>query len=698
MLPEDQIVRPDLFTEAMKMHIDYLKRVSHEDESVIAPFVAEVFQERYRPKHAVYNMTTSPGNEKVMEGDLYKLLKKFPNKVIAPAGTFYKPTVEQPSFISQMVVDKLKDRKKVKKKQLEAEAVGDNLEANRCWYQQATIKINCNSLPGGFGSPFNIFYDKPGYNSITSPARCMIARAYTIAEQLLGGNFAWFKDEELVNHILLNLKQRPSDEQILKTIQRYKLKMISGVQLMDFYTDTLRRYCPWSTLGQVHQLVGSLSELEITYLFYYCNLRHIMWYNDEVFRGYIKYVFDVSKVTINPNVTAEDIHKQDETVLAVTTVGLAHEFNNYSIKVITEEHPDMIPKLIAYCKSIERKLHMLDQLFDTFVNTDADIPEVRKKSGTWRNTVIISDTDSEIFTATEWDDWYRGGTHYNITEESYQITSLVIYWLHHSVRHACYRFSVLHGVSPEHRRVLAMKNEFLYPIMLLFSIKKTYAGIQTVQEGVILPKPKADIKGQTLRGSSICSTSLEFIESFIKNDVLYPAMERKLSATALIEKVVDWERHIYDSIKNGDTEFLQITSLKYEREYKDPESTSVYFAWLFWQAVYAQIHGDVQPPAKVVYVSLYPATASYYEWLQNKNQAIYKRTMEFVEKKGKFPKSMLINPASNRIPEEIIPLVDHRKIIYHNCAPLYQVLQKLNIGVAHLNKETKTLLMDLYGK
>ena len=174
-------------------------------------------------------------------------------------------------------------------------------------------------------------------------------------------------------------------------------------------------------------------------------------------------------------------------------------------------------------------------------------------------------------------------------------------------------------------------------------------------------------------------------------------MEGKLSAQELIDKVVDWERHIYDSIKNGETEFLQITSLKYEREYKNPESTSVYFAWLFWQSVYAQKYGDVQPPAKVVYISLYSPTQGYYEWLEGKNKTIYKKTLEFVEEKGKFPSNLLINPASNKIPEEIIPLVDHRKIIYHNCAPLYQVMEKLNIGVAHISKEMKTLLMDLYG-
>ena len=698
MLTEEQIVRPDIFTEAMQMHIEYLKRMTgYKDEEKIRKFVAETFQERYQGKRVVYVKSPSPGNEEEKEDDFYTFLSSLKSKLIVPSGSIYKPSIEKPSFIAQMVVDKLKERKKVKKKQLEAEAVGDDLEAKRCWYQQATIKINCNSLPGGFGSAHNIFYDKPGYNAITSPARCMIMRAYTVAEQLLGGNFAWFSEEELLNHVILNLRVRPSDEQIQKVINRYKLKMPTRMELIDFYTDTLTRYCPTCKLTEVDKLISTISDIEVAFLFYYCNLRHIMWYNNDVFKGYIKYVFDVSKVVLDNNVTADDIFKQDETILAITTVGLAKEFNNYSIKTIVEEHQELIPKVVAYCKSIEKKMHMLDLLFDTFVNTDADIPEIHRKNMAWRNTVIISDTDSEIFTAAEWDDWYRGGIHYNLTEESYQITSLVIYWLHHSVRHACYRFSVIHGVSPEHRRVLAMKNEFLYPIMILFNIKKTYAGIQTVKEGVMLPHPAADIKGQTLRGSSICSTSLDFIQKFIENDVLYPAMEGKLSANELIDKVLGWEHHIHDSITKGETEFLQVTSLKYKEDYKNPESTAVYVAWTYWQKVFANKYGDVQPPAKVVYIPMYQPTQGYFNELEKMDKSIHKATLAYLQKYKKFPNYVVINPANNTIPKEIVPLIDTKKIIFHNCEPLYRVLNKLNIGVIHQSKDDKTLLMDLYG-
>ena len=65
-------------------------------------------------------------------------------------------------------------------------------------------------------------------------------------------------------------------------------------------------------------------------------------------------------------------------------------------------------------------------------------------------------------------------------------------------------FSIINCVSEKNLSVLAMKNEFLYPIMLLYDIRKTYVGIIAAQEGNILKTPAPDIKGQTLKGSMFC--------------------------------------------------------------------------------------------------------------------------------------------------------------------------------------------------
>ena len=694
MLPENQIHRDKIFEDYVKLGSDYIFRMVGGNYDEIVEFVKNEVRHRYTGKKIQYILSPSPGNIKLVEGDLWKFFKELETKVISPSGSIYYPAVEKMSFISNMVVDKLAERKKVKKIMLKAKAAGDDQLARRCHYQQATIKINCNSLPGGFASPYNIFYDKGGYNSITSSARCMIARAYTVAEQLIGGNFSWFSVEELINHIILNLRIRVSDDEIVNCCKKFKLKIPTKKELLDFYTESIRTYVPNADMSNVDKLISTLSEVETTYLFYYCNLRHIMWYNEDVFKGYIKYVMDTKDLKEDPNSTVDDVWKVDDTIMAVTTVAFSEELGNYNLKQITEEHKEYVKTVVGLAKMVEHKLHSLDELFRVFVYTDADIPEIKKKPFTRRNTVIISDTDSVIFNAESWDKWFRG-QRFDITKESYQITSLVIYWLHHAVRHCLYRFSVLYGVSPDYRRVLAMKNEFLYPVMLLYNIKKTYAGLCTVQEGVRLPKPNPDIKGQTLRGSQICQTALTFISDFIIKDILTPSMNGKLSAVKLIKKVVGFEEQIKKSISEGSTEFLKITSLGKKSDYKNPESAAAYFAYMFWQECFAAKYGDIQPPLKTVFIPVLSPTMAYYEMLAKKNPKLYKNIQKFVEQHKKFPNNMIINPLLDKIPEEIIPLIDVRSIIYHNIRPTYTTLERLNIGVG-LSK-MKMLLSDVYG-
>ena len=86
MLTTDQIVRPDIFQEAMQLHYDYLKKMTgYEDDAEIKRFVKDTFRERYQGKRIIYNKTVSPGNEKIVEDDFYKFLNQQKSKVITTA-------------------------------------------------------------------------------------------------------------------------------------------------------------------------------------------------------------------------------------------------------------------------------------------------------------------------------------------------------------------------------------------------------------------------------------------------------------------------------------------------------------------------------------------------------------------------------------------------------------------------------------
>lgn len=690
----EKIEHAHMMDEYVNMQTEFICRQTGKSREEVLPIVQQIAQDRYKPRKVTFLKSPSYGNVVKTDQDLWSFLRFTANYILTPSGSVYKPPYQTRSVISQMIVDKLAERKRIKKIQLKAEGAGDEVLAKRCWYQQATIKINCNSLPGGFGSAFNIFYDKPNYNTITSTARCMIARAYTICEQMLGGNFAWFTVDELINHIILNLKQMTPKDQVNACMKKYHLKYPSADMLLKFYEETIRQYVPSPNMSKVASLIKTLDQTEIAFLYYYCNLRHIIWGNDEIFRPYIKHLFDVSNIAIDDNVTKDDAFAIDETVSTLSTVAFASELGNFGLTDICSDHPEYIPKLVAYSRATAKRLKALDLLMDTFINTAADIPETQKKPYTWRNTTIVSDTDSVIFTADAWDSWWRKGE-LNITDESYKIASLVVYWLHHAVKFALKRFSINFGCTGKDTTILAMKNEFLYPVMMIYEAKKTYVGIQKVKEGVILPKPKADVKGQTLRGSSICTEALDFSESLMIKSILEPVMDGPLSGEDLIKQVVDFEHSIRDSIARKELTFLKITSLKYERDYKDAEAVSVVKAHQFWQEVFAEKYGDIHPPTKVKTFEVVQPTEEYWKWLEKTSPDIFNKMQRYISKTKKFLNHLIVNTVGDQIPEELIPLINVRAVIWHNIKPSYNTLKRLNISVGC--EKQKLLLSDIYG-
>ena len=522
----------------------------------------------------------------------------------------------------------------------------------------------------------------------------MITRVNTIAEQLLGGNFAWFKLDELINHIILNVRIRPSDEQIMHMVQKYNLHVPTKEMLKDFYTKTIKYYLPTVDCTPVHNLVDTLSVPETTFLWYYCNLVHLFQGN-EFFRKFVNDSMDISGVVPVEGVTPKDGWKLDSTLVAISAVTFNGELGGFNQKQICEEHNEYLGKLVAYTNFVGEKMHSLDDLFETFVWTDADIPEVKSKPAMRRNIVVVSDTDSTIFTTESWQK-FLWPEQEGLDKKSYHIASMCIYWLHHTVVHALRRFSTYFGVAPEQRSRLAMKNEFLYPVMLIYPLKKHYASICAIQESVLLDPPQPDIKGAQIRSSGIPKKAVDFVTKLLVDEILGPAMEKKISANRLIDIVVNFEQEIITGLKEGSEDFLNMTSLGMLHDYKNPDRTPIVRAHRFWQSVMAKQYGDVTPPLKVVSIPVLQPTSDYMNWLKGENPSIYKLMVKYLEQNsGALPNNLLINPGCETVPKELRPLINIRSIVYTAMKPTYMTLSCLKIAVG--NDKLKMLLSDIYG-
>jgi hypothetical protein len=622
-------------------------------------------------------------------------LSAFANKtcgsIITPSGSVYDAHYERISHIATFAEDGLALRKVLKKKQFECKAAGDNAGANQALFAQTQVKINLNSLPGGFGSPFNIFNDKGGYNSITSVARALIAHAYTTCELCLGGNLAIFDLEEFINWIVINTSKMPSNDKITEVTERYKIKWANPSELFDYIYNTLLMYNPSVDPEPLKEIIHRLTRYQIQYLYYLGNLPHLFFNNDGIMRHVIKNI--LSHETFNTDgIEVKDFKNINGEILAVAMTIRAKELSGINIKKIDTDYPDLAKLIVATARNIETRLNDLNDLFETFVYSNVSTQKIMTRRHMKRRSVVVSDTDSIIFTAKNWLLWYTGSIE-GLTQESYDIAALATYLLTKINQDSMAKYAIDCGATGKYVRRMRMKNEFLYPILIIYDIKKTYCGVIKVQEGVMLHEGELDLKGGSLRSSNIPRASLKFTEDFIVNDILKPAEFGRLKATKLINKVLQYELGIRDSLNRLETTYVERKSINLKSSYKKAESS----AWVYaeaWNDVFADKYGVFHPPDKVAILKLLLPTDEYYEYVKRTDADIYKRMIKFVESNGKFPTGIVIPNSAAGIPKELAPIINVREIIYMNMSPTYITLERLNIHIGYSNNTV--LLSDIY--
>lgn len=659
--------------------------------------VREVMTERYTPKTAVLLDTQLYGAPKIVGADLATFFDSQNERIISANGCVFTQHEELVGVTSQMVKEKLAQRKVLKKEMLKAKAVGDKNTMLQCYYGQTLIKINVNSLPGSYGSPYNLNYAKDLYNAITSNARALIGYAYSTSEAVLGGNFAWFSEEDLLNHIVIHLTEGIiNKEEVKRVINNHKLRVVSKDDLMEFYLKEVRIYHIRENLPNVRELVNKLAPEEVQYLYYFQNLRHIIWGNDIYFRQWMNDSFDLTKIVPDDKVDPYLLFKIDEDLVNLVNVSFAEvlkpENPKWQVYDFPSKAPELARKLITIARHIEGQLAFIQDIFDCFIYTKLNVPCVDTRKFMKRNTAVISDTDSVIFTVKDWVEWYTGD-YYKITPSSYAVSCCAIYWLTKAVAHSLLLYSRAHGAKGEYETTMAMKNEFLYPTMILADIKKHYAGVVTVQEGVVLPKPDPDIKGVQFKGSDICKEATNFAEKFIVNKILLKSMDGKLSAQELIRDVIAFEKKMEAEIKEGSTSWYKSLSLRTKSYYATPESSN-YFYYMAWEEIFAAKYGSIMLPNKAPVVPIFKPTPQYIEWLGNRNKPVCQKLMAFIEKYGKVMSYVAINPITGKVPEELVPIIDVRSIIYHNIKPAYLILQQIGIGIPFSKDEL--LLSEMY--
>jgi len=652
--------------------------------------LSAIIKDKYRPDNITIVGTDKFESVTMQKTDLLNLIEtKTIGNSISPSGSVYIRADIKRAFTSQFIDGNTKKRKVFKKRMMEAVSSGNEAEEQMNYCLQTFKKIINNSFSGACMFEYSFLYDKGNYNAITSIGRSLIYHSIIEAENILGNNFSYFNESVLVDRILDCLDGIKKAD-IRLAAQRYSLKIPSKKEL---YTDYLRVVKKYSSSGllNVKKIIESLDDEEVIFLYYQNNLKRIMEENSTKFKQFIQDVLDISK--IRPSGKPEDIFKLDPDLIALVSLAFSKSLlNGMQAYELPVKDPEKARLFVSVAKKIETQLTKLDLLFKVFINDaplNSNILEIKDMD---RKVTTFSDTDSISLTLATWVKWYVGDI-IETQDKSYQIVALCIYWFTKIIKATLKKFSIAHGAVGEFSNTIKMKNELLFICQILYNLKKNYANIINMQEGVLLPEIMPEIKGAVLRSSDIPEATALFNRDLIIEKILKKAMTSKISGRFLLTTVINFENEVRASILKGEVKFLKRCSIKPLQSYDNILSTS-YFYYTAYSNILSYKYGEVLPPFKTPVIPLIKITLEILLDVKKINNKVYNNFIKFFDEYNKFPSYIIIPPALKKIPKEILPLIDLRHVIYFNARVAHITLERLHLGISF--DKQKLLMSDLY--
>jgi hypothetical protein len=647
-----------------------------------------------RPQLAQINHP-SYGDAQLDKLDLLSTTNDMSDSIVTPSGSRYmKPKTKQ-SFVKEMIQSDLKQRKIVKNEALDHSARGEHRQAAIKNAIQTRIKIGVNSISGAMNSAYNCLYDPAGYNAITSTARhgCMVGYGHT--ERFLEGNFYFTTIESIINWIVQLLRVCPTEDQINKIMKQYNLYQPMPDEVVDNFVDSLKDYTINIHKIKLSSFVEKLPFYQLAFIYYACNLKNIIRKNEKHFRPWLEYFFTNPDIThIGEDIDPYELFKLDgDLVTMVSSINPELLENNPPFDT-PKDRPDIARKIITISKVFQTKISELQDLFDTFIYVMVDLPNATKHKNMLRKCVIVSDTDSIIFTTKNWVEWYSKGINFENT--SFQINALVVYLLTKSLTHTFAIMSMNMGIEDNDLRKISMKNEFLYPVMLRTPMGKHYAGIITQQEGRVYKKPKPDIKGKFLRGSDLCKESINEVKDFLLQTIDDYMNYSILDSRILIDRIVQFEHKIIQSINNKETTYFGTVPIKFKDDYANYIS-STYFYYMLWQDVFAEKYGNINIPQKCKVVPIHGKLLRKKHTIEkiiSMDKVVGEKLIAFLEKYKNKNITRIIIPPGIDVPHEIVDTINIRTIVYSNASPFYLALRSLGIGIMFKGKQN--ILSDMY--
>ena len=584
------------------------------------------------------------------------------NDIISAAGVIVSQHKENLSPMVNMLINWKMERAAIKKQMYSAMDIGDNDMARYFEKLQKNLKSNkMNALYGILALVSSAFFHEYVPNAVTSTGRQLIAHSAMMFEAFLGNNLKFLSMGECIHWIDTVCEAHKND--IVD-------KFVIHPTYDQVYDRIVSSFVVWH--GDEHNFlrryVETLSPDELVYVYYTNNMVHFIK-SHPIMLNLLEGIFSALPTDLTLMEPDEKLWKKygDGKKLDSSSwrkmVGSKMFLNPYKPP---EEIAGILSKfrgyIWKYCYTAYLPMSVVSRL--------------NKLS---RNAVAVIDTDSNMIYTPQFvelcngicakiDTGIRGKKLNEII--SMMIIANVVDPVVVSMIATVFKAK---RIDDEYLKHMVMKNEWYYAIMLISLVKKRYAGNPLIQEGLILPKLKPDIKGFDFKKAAIPKTCQKRLIGILVDRIL--TADDDIDVNAIVNDINQLESDIKESILAGSTEYWKIATYKDKSAYEHPERIQVYKGGTLWNQLY--------PDQK----------------LESLDKACLAKLRKGAEIRGIKCDNVIAVPLTlKQVPQEIIDQLDIDVMAYNITSSFNSVLDCFNIESETLKTSSGSKIIKRKGR
>jgi hypothetical protein len=488
---------------------------------------------------------------------------------------------------------------------------------------QLTFKVLANSYYGILGERNSVFYNSHVQNSITMTGQDLITSSIISLENFLADNVK-FKDFD----DLLTFIDETLDEKITDDMMKYLDEPVLHSELTAYFKNKTENLDEEMFLT-LEKVIKKLSLQQVNRLYY----------KNKVLKFLENSTFMKNKFSLIVSGNQKELESFSSLMKEFT-------FSN----IVFEDRFNRVMKM-------NRKNVVVSDTDSAFVNFSNYISESFK---------LLNLQDSE--------------------ENQLNILNVFINIVTKALQSSFEKITENMGLLNDYKPIINMKNEFVYKRIMLTRNKKSYGGMIESELGKMLKKPVPDIKGLSIKKSSVSKVLREKFTEILEEDVL---KSESVNLSEIIKKFDRLGLEIESSLKKGETAFLLPKNIETIDGYKDPSMQEPVRGVLVWNAL--EPENQVVPPEKINIVKLKGFEKDSPELLKLKgsypekynsimrvvfNEGVSKPTIDI----SRFGLSVIAIPKSaEKIPDYILPFIDYQSMVNNNMTNGYIILESLGI-------------------